>query len=175
MVFMTQAAMNHGIVLFELAVDREQVEKSQKILNLTPQLQLVLQSPVIEQDRKRAVLDRIFQESGIPEILIRFLKVMCEHSEMDEINDIYEAYYRYWDEKKNKKRVRCTFAGEPEPEQMRRIREFLQGKYPGKELVYEICIDPRILGGAVLLTGHEEYDWSYASRLGELGRVIAGT
>lgn len=175
MVFMTQAAINHGIVLYELAVDREQVEKSQRILNLTPQLLLVLQSPVIEQSRKQAVIDRIFSEGGLPDVLVRFLKVMCEHNEMEEINDIYGAYYHYWDEKKNKKRVRCTFAGEPDPEQMRRIREFLQNKYPGKELVYEICIDQELLGGVVILAGHEEYDWSYANRLGQLGRVIAGT
>lgn len=171
---MTQAAMNYGTVLYEIAVEREQVEEAQRIINLVPQLLTVIQSPVVEQDRKQAVIDRIFPEDGIPDLLIRFLKVMCAHNEMEEINDIFAAYYQYWDEKRNKKRVRCIFAKEPEPEQLGRIQEFLGKKYPEKELVYEICVDKAVLGGVMIRAGNEEYDWSYAGRLGQLEKVIAG-
>lgn len=171
---MTQAAMNNGVVLYALALDRKQVEESQRILNLVPELSVLLTSPVVEQRKKETVLDRIFSGEDIPKLLVCFLKAMCAHGQMNEINDIYAAYYQYWDEKNNRKCVRCTFAKEPDQNEMEQIRKFLQKKYPQKELVYEICIDRSILGGAVVSVGHKEYDWSYGSRLLQLGKVMAG-
>ena len=57
---------------------------------------------------------------------------------------------------------------------MDEIREFLQEKYAGWQLIYEICIDPDILGGVIVRIGHEEYDWSYENRIRQLEQIIRG-
>lgn len=169
---MTQEAMNNGTVLYELGIDRAQVEESQRILNLVPELTDILTSPVLSPDKKHAVIDKIFSKAGSPEKLIHFIKVMCDHDEIGKINDIYQHYYKKWDEARHIKRVCCTFAGEPEKEQMEQIREFLQKKYEGSQFVFEIRIDPEILGGTVITAGYEEYDWSLEGRIRQLTRVL---
>ena len=171
---MTQEAINNGIVLYELGLAREQVEESLRVMKLVPELLELLKSPVIANNKKHAVIDDIYSRYDCPKKLVNFIKVMCDHNELDEIEDIYTAYYDYWDEKNNIKRVSCIFAKEADCDEMDEIREFLQEKYAGWQLIYEICIDPDILGGVIVRIGHEEYDWSYENRIRQLEQIIRG-
>lgn len=171
---MTQEAINRGIVLYELGLAREQVEESLRILKLVPELLEVLRSPVIASEKKHAVIDEVYSRCDSPKALINFIKVMCDHRELEEIEDIYKAYYDYWDEKNNIKRVRCIFAREADCGRLDEIKEFLWEKYKGKKLIFETCIDPRILGGIIVQIGHEEYDWSFEDRIRQLEKVIRG-
>lgn len=169
---MTQEAMNNGTVLYELGIDRAQVEEFQRILNLVPELTDILASPVIPADRKYAVISKIFSKSGSSEKMIRFIKVMCAHDEIREINDICQAFYEKWDQVRRIRRVCCTFAGEPDKKQMDQIHRFLEEKYEGSRFIFEIRKNPEILGGAVITVGHEEYDWSLEGRIRQLTRVL---
>ena len=171
---MTQEAMNNAIVLYELAIDRGQVEASQHILELVPELSKILMSPVIAREKKNNIIDNVFLSADCPKKLVNFLKVMCEHNEIDEIEAIYTAYYDYWDEKNNRKRVKCTFAEKVDQEKMKEIQKFLEKKYPGKELIFETGIDPDILGGVVVQIGYKEYDWSFKDKMKQLEKVIKG-
>ncbi len=169
---MTQQAINDGIVLYELDIDRKQVEESQRILNLVPELIEILKSPVIARKKKNNIIDNIFFSAGCSKKLAEFVKVMCKYDEIHEINDIYTAYYDYWDEKNNRKRVKCIFAKQANLEEIEEIKTFLQKKYPGKELVIESCVDPDILGGAIIQVGHEEYDWSFEDKIKQLEYIM---
>lgn len=171
---MTQEAINNGVVLYGLGIDREQVEESQRVMKLVPELLDVLVSPVIANDKKQAVIDKIYSSYDCPKKLVNFIKVMCNHNELSEIEDIYTAYYDYWDEKHNIKRVRCIFAKESDCDEMDKIKDFLQKKYAGKKLFFETCIDPEILGGVIIRIGHEEYDWSFENRIRQLEKNIKG-
>ena len=57
---MTQAAMNNGIVLYELGVERSQVEAFRQLVYLTPELFQVLQSPVVDLQKKYHLIDQVF-------------------------------------------------------------------------------------------------------------------
>lgn len=171
---MTQEAMNKGRVLYELELDREQVEESFRVLMLVPELMEVLKNPVINKQKKHAVIDEIYSRCDCPKKLLNFIKVICDHKEIGKIEDIYHAYYDYWDEKNNIKRVRCTFAKEPEQNEMAGIKAFLEKKYAGKGLVYETCVNPDILGGVIVRVGNEEYNWSYEERIRQLERILRG-
>lgn len=171
---MTQEAINNGIVLYGLGIDREQVEESLRVMKLVPELLDVLVSPMIASDKKHAVIDKIYSSYDCPKKLVNFIKVMCDHNELREIEDIYHAYYDYWDEKNNIKRVKCIFAKESDCDEMGEIENFLQEKYVGKKLFFETCIDPEILGGVIIRIGHEEYDWSFENRIRQLERAVKG-
>lgn len=169
---MTQEARNNGTVLYELGIDRELIEESQKTLHQVPELTDILASPIVSSKKKHVVIEKIFSKTGSPEKLIRFLQVMCAHGEIGEIDEIYRAYYEKWDEARHIRRVCCTFAKEPDEQQLDRIREFLRKKYADSRFVFEIRIEPDILGGAVITLGHEEYDWSLEGRIRQLRRVL---
>lgn len=171
---MTQEAMNNGIVLYELGIDRQQVEAMQEVFALTPELAKVLNSPVAARKQKHHIIDRVFSKAGFQKNMIHFIQVMCEHNEIAEISDICEAYSQLWDEKHNVKRVRCMFAENPTQEQIESIQKFLQRKYAGTELRYDIQVEPDLLGGVMIQVGHEEYDWSFEGRIRQLEQVIRG-
>ena len=75
--FMTQEARNNGTVLYELGIDRELIEESQKTLHQVPELTDILASPIVSSKKKHVVIEKIFSKTGSPEKLIRFLQVMC--------------------------------------------------------------------------------------------------
>ena len=172
---MTQEAINNGIVLYDLAIDREQIKAALDVMNLVPEFLDILGSPVVSNQTKHELIDRVYLGYGRPKKLVNFLKVMCDHHEISEIHDIYAAYCEYWDQKHQIKRVQCTFAAEPDADSMEEIRNFLQETYPNQTLVFETCIDPEILGGVIIKIGHKEYNWSFEDRVRQLENVIRGT
>lgn len=66
------------------------------------------------------------------------------------------------------------FAENPTQEQIESIQKFLQRKYAGTELRYDIQVEPDLLGGVMIQVGHEEYDWSFEGRIRQLEQVIRG-
>lgn len=169
---MTQAAMNNGIVLYELGVERSQVEAFRQLIYLTPELFKVLQSPIVNLQKKYHLIDQVFSEADQPEVLIRFLKVMCRNEMVVELEEIFQAYEQYWDQLHKIKRVQCIYAAEPAEKELDRVKTFLEERYPDVTLEYTIKIQPEILGGVIIRVGHEEYDWSYEGRLRELEQAI---
>lgn len=169
---MTQAAMNNGIVLYELGVERSQVEAFRQLVYLTPELFQVLQSPVVDLQKKYHLIDQVFSGTDQPEVLVRFLKVMCRNEMVVELEDIFRAYEQYWDQLHKIKRVHCIYAAAPSEKELDRVKTFLKGRYPDVTLDYKIEIRPKILGGVIIRVGHEEYDWSYEGRLRELEQAI---
>ena len=72
----------------------------------------------------------------------------------------------------NRVRVECVFAETPSPEKENEIKAFLSRKYPGKELIYQISINPSLLGGVRIRIGNEEYDWTFAARIRQLKDAV---
>ena len=80
---MTQAANNYGQVLYELKVPKEMVEEAEVLFREVPQLKEALVSPVVKKSEKNRVIDRVF-----PAELRNFLKVLCGHQDMGEVEDV---------------------------------------------------------------------------------------
>lgn len=100
-------------------------------------------------EKKHHLIERVFDGSGLPRHLINFYKVMCNDGGIEELADIYAEWQKIWDTSHNRVRVECVFAETPSPEKENEIKAFLSRKYPGKELIYQISINPSLLGGVV--------------------------
>ena len=42
----------------------------------------------------------------------------------------------------------------------------------GKKLIYQISINPSLLGGVRIRIGNEEYDWTFAARIRQLKDAV---
>lgn len=171
---MTQEAINNAIVLFELSVNRKTVEAAGKLYRSEPALKEILESPVIPLKKKHKIIDGIFASDNYPKILCNFLKIMTNYGQINELEDIFQAYFKYWDEKNGVLRVQLFFPKEPGVKELDQVKEFLLEKYPDKLTSIEIKIEPRLLGGLLLRAGQEEYDLSYEGQLEELERKLTG-
>ncbi len=171
---MTQEAVNNAIVLFELSVKREVVDAAQKLYVSQPVLKEILESPVVPLNNKHNIIDAIFTSDGYPKELCNFLKIMSNYGQIDELEEIFKAYFKYWDEKNNVLRAELFFPKEPEETEIDQVKEFLAAKYPDKQIILEVKTDPKIIGGLLIRVNQEEYDWSYEGRLNQLERKLTG-
>ena len=94
---MTQKAVNNAKVLYRLNISRSDVEEAHKIFTKAPFLLETLTNPVVSEEAKEVVLDKIARQSGMPELLENFMKMMCRIGEIGQITDIFNCYYEYWD------------------------------------------------------------------------------
>ena len=164
---MTQTASNYGTVLFELGVKKEIVEKTKEIFSLTEELPKMLQSPIVSKDAKHRLIEDIF-----PEEIRNFLKVVCRNQRMSEIAQILFAYDKYSKKQEGIQMTTLTCVEAPDEKRLEKIREFLCEKYHKTDVKIEIVKDPALLGGFILKTGDDEYDWSLKGRLSRLEQKL---
>ena len=73
------------------------MEETHKIFTKAPFLLETLTNPVVSEEAKEVVLDKIARQSEMPELLENFMKMMCRIGEIGQITDIFNCYYEYWD------------------------------------------------------------------------------
>lgn len=169
---MMQTAVNNAKVLYSLDIPRKDVEEAHKIFREAPFLTETLTSPVVSVKSKEAVLDKLTKKDGLPELLGNFMKMMCRIGQIGQITDIFDCYYRYWDEKHDILRAEVTYADESEKRNESKIISKLEALYPGVKVVLTDKIDASLLGGYVIRAGYEEYDHSYEGKLRRLERKL---
>lgn len=176
---MTQEAINNGKVLFELGVKKESVDYICKSFCNVTEMTGFMNNPVVSTESKWNAVDKIFNlvENKEPKLyskeLKNFIKVVIDHGQYDEIADIFEAYYDLYFETNNIKRVVVYFAKKEDEKELANIKKMLESKYTGYKLEINTKINEELLGGTLVVVGHEEYDYSYEGKLKQLERLIS--
>ena len=169
---MTQAAVNNAKVLYQLSVERQDVEKAQQLFFMTPKLQETLEDPTIPLAKKYDIIEKVFGLEETPEKITDFVKMMCKLGNIGQMHDIFESFYRYWDEKNHILRAELISAQTATEEEANEAEKLLQSKYPNEKIYLTRKVDESLLGGYVIRTLHKEYDRSYEGRLRQLERKL---
>ena len=168
---MTQKAVNNAKVLYRLNISRSDVEEAHKIFTKAPFLLETLTNPVVSEEAKEVVLDKIARQSGMPELLENFMKMMCRIGEIGQITDIFNCYYEYWDKMNHILHAKVIYADDKAKEENQKQLESI---YPDEKVVLSEETDASLLGGYVVRVGYEEYDHSYEGKLRRLERKLTG-
>ncbi|WP_455717888.1 ATP synthase F1 subunit delta [Anaerosporobacter sp.] len=171
---MTQEAINNAKVLYELIKDRETIDSFKVLLDSVSKLREILVNPVIQLEKKHRIIDKIAEACAYPVVFKNFLKRLCDYGQVDELEEIFQAFDEYWNEKHDILQAKIFCATQPEDTKLDQVMDFLKNKYPGKVIQTEVCIDENLLGGMCIRVGTEEYDWSYEGRLKQLERKLTG-
>ena len=171
---MTQKAVNNAKVLYRLNVLRSDVEQAHKIFKKVPFLLETLTNPVVSEEVKEAVLDKIVRQCELPYLLGNFMKMMCRIGEIGQITDIFNCYYKYWDERNHILHAEVIYADEETKKEKASILKQLESIYPKEKIVLSEKTDASLLGGYVVHVGYEEYDHSYEGKLRRLERKLTG-
>ena len=122
---MTQKAVNNAKVLYRLNISRSDVEEAHKIFTKAPFLLETLTNPVVSEEAKEVVLDKIARQSGMPELLENFMKMMCRIGEIGQITDIFNCYYEYWDKMNHILHAKVIYADDKAKEEKEAIQKQL--------------------------------------------------
>lgn len=169
---MTQSAINNAKVLYQLSVERQDVENAQKLFFVTPKLQETLENPTIPMSKKYGIIEKVFELEKIPKPVKDFIKMMCRLGYIGQMQDIFEAFYRYHDSKNHILRAELISAVEATDDEAADAQELLQSKYPDEIIYLTRKVDESLLGGYMIRTLHKEYDRSYEGRLRQLERKL---
>lgn len=172
MIVMTQTAVNSAIVLYQLSVNRQDVERAQEIFFMTPKLQETLENPTLSLNKKYDIIQKIFTLENTPKIIIDFIKTMCKLGNCGQMKDIFDAFYHLWDKKNHILRAKLITAKKASKDTVEKATQLLQSKYPGEKIDLTQTIDASLLGGYMIKTLHKEYDRSYEGQLRQLERKL---
>lgn len=164
---MSQKIIDYALALSKLSVERDVLQLSQEILGLVPELQGNLMNPLVDAERKYAIVDKIF-----PREIREFLKSLCDNQDIEAFDDICSAYGELANSRHKAVEAVILYVTPPEDEQMVKIMQFLKKKF-GEDVAVRLVEDKSIIGGFILRADNQEYDWSMRGRLQDMERKLA--
>lgn len=120
-----------------------------KILSENNDLRIVLQSPIIRQDKKEKLFSNIFSEYIQP-LTLKFLNLLLRKSRIVIFHDIAYAYEELFNEANNILNVIITTAQPFNDSLSQKLESKINDFFPNKSLKFNENIDSEILGGFVV-------------------------
>lgn len=157
--------------LLDLAQDGNKLEKVREDMTgfatacKVPDLRLMLKSPIINTDKKRAVMKSLF-DGKVDELTMAFFNIILtkgREAHLPEIADTFEAQYK---KLKGITSVKLTTATPVGDDVVATIKAKLEASSATDSIVdIETAVDEKLIGGFVIEFGDKLYDASVAHRL----------
>jgi F-type H+-transporting ATPase subunit delta len=140
-----------------------ELEQVVDTLRKLPKLRLALESPQIDADAKKTLIDKAFGDRASKK-MVRFLKVVCDKGRLDCLPEIQLASVKMYDELEGRIQATLTTAEKVEDSLRKDVADRLS-KVLGKTVNLKTNVDPAIIGGMVVRVGDTVYDGSVVNQL----------
>lgn len=141
----------------------DELDQLIELLSKQPKVDEILASGMIANDRKVALVERVFA-GKVTNTFLNFVKVVAAHGRGGFLRAIRKAVRDLLDERAGRVRVQVTTAAPIDGELTERIQNQLKSMLGG-EPVLSKKVDPDLIGGLVFRVGDTVYDGSVATRL----------
>lgn len=165
-----QIAEKYSQALFELAVEKEALNKVQKELTEVletisghGELNEILYHPQISQKEKKSLVDELFG-SEISQILLNFLKLLIDKRREKFLEAIANSFMELVNKENELLEVKVKSAFELSATNKTRLKNKLE-QLTSKEVAMDIEIDSDLIGGLVLKIGDRVVDGSLVKQL----------
>jgi F-type H+-transporting ATPase subunit delta len=156
-----------------LALRLEHFGQIIKILNENPNLRRFLQAPHIVQEEKRKILQEIFKEKFDPQFW-NFLGFLIRKGRFDNLSHISTEYKLLVDEYLGLWEADITTAVPIDAECEAKLKAKMEKDFH-KKIKLNKTVDPKLIGGAILVISNEMFDWSVIGRLRKLKENLIET
>lgn len=171
------AANRYAKSLMDLAIESNQLDALRKDMKViasaienSRDLERLLESPVVKNDKKIKVLTSIF-EKNIGKTSLAFLKLITEKNRESQLKNILDSFEELYKEYKNIHTAVVTSANGLDQKTREKVLDLIKGQLKGEvELVEKI--DKNTIGGFVLRIGDTQVDRSVASELSNLRKRL---
>ena len=179
---MSQApiADRYARAIFELGVETgqlptitEQVRRFAQVYSGSAELRAVLDNPVIEVEKRDAVLADVAMRLGLAGNGLNLIKLLASRKKLRVVPDIARRLDRFTDEQAGVVRATVTCAKPMSDSFYQRLVSELEAA-TSRKIVLERREDPRLIAGFVTRIGDNTIDGSVRGRLDELERQLVG-
>jgi len=168
----SKAAGRYALSLLQLSTEKgllEAVKSDMALIATTiesnPELELMLHSPVIKQDAKQKVMEKVFS-SHVNSLTLQFVALLTTKGREGMLGQIALAFVEIYNEQKGIVIAQVTTASPMTKDQRESAKNSL--KTLGKTIEIKETIDPTILGGIKIKVGDLRIDASIRMKLNDL-------
>lgn len=172
------ASKNYSDALVKLAQDNlmsfdeldTELNKISEILNMSEQLRLTLENPVISNEIKFEIADSVFAKDINPH-LINFIKILLEKKRFNEFNLIKAGYEKRIEALNNIQAVEITSAVELKNEYKEKVIQKLSEKL-NKTIRPVWKIDESVIAGLIFKIEDDVIDTTIKNKLDKLSKSL---
>lgn len=171
-------AARYAKSLLDLATEQGQLEPvNEDIMTFRSVLssrdfQLMLKSPIVQADKKSAILNALFKDRITP-LTMQFFQICIRKGREGYLGDISQAFIDQYQQLKNITSVRLTTAVPADDAIKGQLAEQIKsaGLCDG-EIRWESRVDPALIGGFIIELNDKRYDASVLHHLDTLRKNI---
>ncbi len=168
---MNELARRYAEALYDLSPDEETLRATAQAIMADAALWESLRSPAVQAWEKEHILDRLPVLDGHG-LLLRFYRLLAQKGRMALLPDILEAFHDKALAQRGAVRCRLTCVRVPESAEQEKLKKALCRLHHKKDVVFEIRLDPSLLGGFTLELEGVTYDKSVRGALAGLTRQL---
>lgn len=173
----SKISVRYAKALFSLVKEENTLEKHKQDMELlyqcireVPELQYVIQSPVIRSSEKIRLFGEIFRESMSP-LSLSFIRLVLENRREEGLEGIARYFLTLIRAEQGIRSADLTTAKPVDDALRQSISALIAKKFNTKVDLHE-AVDPAIIGGFVLKVGDQQIDASIASKLKRIKREL---
>jgi F-type H+-transporting ATPase subunit delta len=170
---MSRAAVRYAKAVLELSTQKgthkatfEEMKDVLKTLQCSKELRLMLKSPVVKQEDKRAVLKEVFANSS--EVVLSLMDILIDNKRGSLIEAVAENFISIYNTSIGAVEATVTTAVPLDSELEKKVFEKLKELTGATDVTLINKVDPALIGGFVLRVGDMQYDASIANNFEQL-------
>jgi F-type H+-transporting ATPase subunit delta len=165
-------AGRYGNALFELALDNKAVDAVKADLDRfdamiadSSDLNRLVRSPVFDADSQLRALAAILDQAGIKGLAANFLRVITTNRRLFAVRDMIRAYRALVARHKGEVTAEVTVAEPLSDKHLDALKDALKSVTGGKDIDFDVKIEPAIIGGLIVKVGSRMVDSSLRTKL----------
>lgn len=168
-----RAIFELGVETNQLAAITDQVRRFAQVYSGSAELRAVLDNPIIEAEKRDAVLQDVATRLGLMGHGLNLIKLLSSRKKLRVVPDIARRLDRFSDEKAGVVRATVTSA-RPMPDSFYQKLVAELESATARKIVLERKEDPSLIAGFVTRIGDNTIDGSVKGRLNEIERQLVG-
>lgn len=165
-------AGRYANALFELALDNKAVDaikadldRFDALIGESPDLNRLVRSPVFDADEQLRALAAVLDKAGIGGLAANFLRVVTTNRRLFAVRDMIRAYRALVARHKGEVTAQITVAEPLSDKNRDALGDALKSVTGGKDIDFDVKIDPAIIGGLIVKVGSRMVDSSLRTKL----------
>ena len=165
-------AGRYANALFELALDNKAVDaikadldRFDALVGENPDLSRLVRSPVFDADEQLRALAAVLDKAGIAGLAANFLRVVTTNRRLFAVRDMIRAYRALVARHKGEVTAQITVAEPLSDKNRDALKDALKSVTGGKDIDFDVKIDPAIIGGLIVKVGSRMVDSSLRTKL----------
>ena len=165
-------AGRYATALFELALENKaldaikaDLDRFDALIGESPDLNRLVRSPMFDADEQLRALSAILDKAGITGLAANFLRVLVTNRRLFAVRDVVRVYRALIARHKGEVTAQVTVAEPLSDKNREALKDALKSVTGGKDIDFDVKVDPAIIGGLIVKVGSRMVDSSLRTKL----------